>query len=332
MQKLFQHVLDVYVENGIYCPRRFTEKQTAALTALNPQFGVNARCSTGVSLKCYTAADAVSFSYSLSYSNNHVGGFDVYENGVLFHNELLSGEDTAEARFIYRKETAGEILLEIVLPGGAEAKLWDIDFGAWRAYDVSREPLVLWYGDSITQATGVTTPSLTFAALASRMAEANYINRGIGSLFYDASVLDEDDPVSPDIIMVEFGSNDLVKRGSDKKIVYIDGEAQYCTENDVPELMEYAREYLEKLKSIYPKAKICVMSMLWEYQTEGDSPLRAAAAYHLALEKLVKELSLTFIHGLTVMPHLKQCCLSDRIHLSVIGCMAAAQSLVRYLK
>ncbi len=332
VQKLFHHALDVVCEQGRYRPRRFTEKQTEALAALDPWFGQTSRTASGISLKCYTAADAVSFAYSLAYTTQRVSGFDVYENGLLLHHEPLPLEDTAAAGFVYRKETAGEVLLEIVLPSAAQVQLWDLDFGAWRPYDPAGKPLVLWYGDSLTQSTSVANPSLTFAALASRLADVEYVNRGIGSLYYEPSVLDENDPLCPDVILVEFGSNDLVKHGADKRVVYVDGQAQYCREEDVPALMETARAYLEKLRRIYPTAKIYVLSLLWTCEDLDEYCLRANAAYCLAIEKLALGLGLGFIDGSTLMPHLPMCCVEDKIHLSLVGSLATAQSLVRYLQ
>ncbi len=331
-KKLFHHAMDVVCEDGTYRPRRFTQRQTDALTALAPWFGQTSRAVTGISMKCYTQAETVSFWYSLTYAPQRVSGFDVYENGVLFHNELLPTEDTEEASFTYRKKTPGEVLLEIVLPGAAEMRFWNLDFGCWRPYDASGKPLVLWYGDSITQSTAVTTPSLTFPALASRLAEMEYVNRGIGSLYFDASVLDEDDPLCPDRILVELGSNDIVKHDAKKMVVRVDGKVQHCTEEDMPELMENAREYLCKLRQIYPGARIFVMSMLWDCVDANDAYRQADTAYRIALEKLVRELSMDYIDGLTLMPHLEQCCLEDRTHLSLIGSLATAQSLVKYLK
>ncbi len=328
IQKLFHHALDVVCENGRYRPRRFTEKQTEALAALNPWFGQTSRTASGVSLQCYTAAETVSFAYALAYTTQRVSGFDVYENGLLVHHEPLPLEDTAAAQFVYRKETVEEVLLEIVLPSAAEVQLWDLDFGAWRPYDPAGKPLVLWYGDSLTQSTSVANPSLTFAALSSRLADVDYVNRGIGSLYYDRSVLDEADPLQPDIVMVEFGSNDLVKHGADKQVVYVDGD----TAADVPALMDNARAYLQKLRLIYPDARIFVVSLLWTAEELPDAAIQANAAYDLALERLAEELSLGFIPGLTLMPHLPLCCVEDRVHLSLAGSLATAQSLVKYLR
>jgi len=331
MHALFHHNMDVVVENGRYRPRRFTEKQTEALGVLNEWFGRNSRSATGIALKCYTDADTVSFSYKSTFQCTATGGFDIYENGILVKNESIGSENNENGFFSYSKETAGEILLEIVCPSSVELELWNIDFGNWRPYDASGDKLVLWLGDSITQATAVTTPSLNFPAYASRLANMNYVNRGIGSLFYDETTLDENDPLDPDIIMVEFGANDLVMHGPDKQLVFVDGEVQFWSKDDVPMLMGTARAYLEKLKKIFPKAKIYVMSMLWACQDWSELRIEANKAYHPALEALVKELGLRFIPGLDLMPHLEMCCIADRIHLSTVGCMAAAQSLAKYL-
>ncbi len=331
-EMLFHHGLDVVYENGKYRPRRFTEKQTEALSTLNEWFGQSSRAVSGIAIKCYTEADVVSFAYALLYTTKRTSGFDVYENGVLVYHETLPLEDTTEAHFVYRKQTAGLVLLEIVLPGAAEMHLWDLDFGIWQPVDDSQKPLVLWYGDSITQSTTVEYPSLTFAALSSRLADREYVNRGIGSLYFDESVLDEADPLCPAVIVVEFGSNDLVKHGADRQVVYVDGEAQYCTAADVPALMEKAGAYLEKLCRIYPGARILVLSMLWHWEDMTEDCRLAELAYRAALEKLVGEMSLGFIDGLAVMPHLEMCCVGDKLHLSTVGSVLAAQAIGGYLQ
>ena len=332
MKALFHHVMDVVVEDGKYYPRRFTEKQTAALSVLNEWFGRNSRSCAGVALKGYTTAETVSFSYYGKLHSSAMSGFDFYENGILLHNVKLTAETLETGRIVYEKQTPGEVLLEIVFPSGVELSLWDIDFGDWRPYDASGEQLVVWYGDSITQSTAVETPSLIFPALASRLTGMNHVNRGIGSLFFDETVLDEDDPLHPDVVMVELGANDLVKHGPDKKVLIVDEAAQFCTIEDVPMLIETARAYLEKLKKIYPYAQIKVMTMLWEYLEKNESRIETLHAYRAGLEALIKELDLEFIDGLTLMPHLEMCCIADRIHLSTIGSMAAAQSLAKYLR
>jgi len=331
MNALFHHVMDVVVKDGVYYPRRFTAKQTEALSIINEWFGRNSRSAAGMALKGYTTANTVSFSYHGQLHCSSMGGFDFYENGVRVHNIKITEETLETGHVVYEKKKDGEVLLEIVFPRGVELSLWDIDFGDWCPYDASEEKLVLWYGDSITQSTAVTTPSLIFPSLASRLAGMNHVNRGIGSLFFDETVLDEDDPLHPDIVMVELGANDLVKHGPDKKVLIIDGEAEFCTIDDVPMLIDNARAYLEKLKKIYPYAKIKAMTMLWECLEKNESRVEAQHAYRAELEKLIKELDLEYIDGLTLMPNLEMCCIADRIHLSTIGSMAVAQSLAKYL-
>ena len=95
MKALFHHVMDVVAENGVYYPRRFTEKQTEALSTINEWFGRNSRSAAGMALKGYTTAKTVSFSYHGQLHCSSMGGFDFYENGLLVDNIKIT-EDTLE--------------------------------------------------------------------------------------------------------------------------------------------------------------------------------------------------------------------------------------------
>lgn len=51
------------------------------------------------------------------------------------------------------------------------------------------------------------------------MTGTDYINRGIGSLFYDASYLDDSEGLKPWKVFVEFRGNDLVKHDENNDVV-----------------------------------------------------------------------------------------------------------------
>ena len=329
MKALFHHAFEVKCENGTYCPTRFTDRQLAALGALNPSFGNFGRCSAGVSLVFDTDAAEISFAYRYTPLYTRVAGFDIYENGVMCKNIKLP-EDALTDTFTYVKENAGETRIEIFLPHNAEMVLWDFNLGNYRVVAPPQGKKILWYGDSITQSAYIHTPSLSYVDVASRALGADYLNRGIGSLFYDASVLDADDPVKPDIIVVELGANDMVKHDGGK-VVTADGVVQFSDAEDVPMLIGNARAYLEKLKKIYPAAKIFVQSLF--YASNAKTPGRIAAQndYVIALEQLVGELGLTYIDAPQQTPHIPEVHAADGVHLNALGSAYAARGFERIL-
>jgi len=330
MKNLFWHAYDVKYENGRYRPTRFTDKQIVSLGTINPMYGNIGRCSAGISLKFYTDAKEISFSYQYTILYTRMGGFDIYENGVMIANEELPAE-SGEGKFTYQKEADGETLIEIFLPNNAEMELWDLSLGNYRAAEKTADKLVCYYGDSITQSAYTKTPSLCFATLASDIAGTDYINRGVGSLYYDVRALDEEDTLKPDIIFVELGANDMVKR-VDGKVIITDSKVQYNTKEDIPVLIGNAKTYLEKMKEIYKDSKIYVVSMLWHCADKPADRQETRYAYVAELEKLADSLGLTFIDGETMSAHYEGCHYEgDHIHLNALGGASAALSFAKYI-
>jgi len=330
MKTLFHHAYDIICENGAYRPTRFTDRQLDALEALNPSFRNLGRCSAGVSLAMVTDAEVISFTYTYTPLYTRVGGFDVYENGILYKTIPLPTEACTDT-FTYRKESAGETSIEIFLPHNAEMILSDFSLGNWRPIAPADGKMILWLGDSITQCAYISTPSLNYAGLTSRAIGADYLNRGVGSLFYDATELDEADTVKPDIIVVELGANDLVKHDGGK-VVTADGIVQFSTGEDVPMLIGNARAYLEKLKKIFPQATIYVQSILYAAAEKSEERLNTQWEYVAALKALTDALGLSYIDAWALTPHIRDAHAGDGIHLSALGNVCAAQKLTEILK
>ena len=317
MKALFHHAYDVKTEDGKYCPVRFSDGQFAGYASIDPKFERLARCSSGISLKCYTDAEEVSFAYRYPISYTRMGGFDVYENGVLCKCEALP-EESCDGTFTYRKKAAGETLMEIFLPANAEMSLWDLSFGNWRPADHPQK-LVLHIGASSTQCAYMTTPSLSYVTLASMSAGVDYINRGVGSMFFDERTLCEDDTLCPDEIFVHYGGNDLVKHGKHDEVVFHEGVVQYCTAEDVPGLIEKAKGYLEKLCRIYPSAKITVISTSGSIKPVDASREEAKTAYYGALRNTVEGLGLHYVDCAGMHPCVPEVYYRDLVHLNALG-------------
>ncbi len=328
MKRLFHGVYDVTESDGHYRPSRFTKKQIKALASLRKVFGEFGQCASGVSLAFYTDKEELSFEYAISIVYTEIGSFDVYENGVMEYSYRLPTAD-AVGKFSYKKKAKGETLVEIFMPNNAKVELWGFDFGNYRIVEEKKRKL-LFYGDSITQCAYIPSSSLSFATVASHMTNSEFLNRGVGSLYFDESTIDEDDMYEPDIIFIEFGANDIVKKLHDE-VVFENGKVLYCNESDLPQLEEKARKYLEKVKRVYKNSKIYVISMMWNDVVGADYSKVFYEKYRELIRLNAEILDMGYIDGRTLFPHIRECLVEDGIHLSQLGSVITASFLIEYI-
>lgn len=320
-EKLFRGACRFVTANDRITPYRFTEAQTAALHRLSEGYGRLARCAAGIWMEFETDAAEISFSCRTEDLYTSIGGFDFYEDGVLTETVALP-QGSSEMQIRYRKKASGKVRMRIYLPANAEVTLWDLSLGDWAFAPMPEGPSVLFYGDSITQSAYITEPSLSFAARVGRRLDALTVNRGIGSLYYDASVLDpEGDPVCPQIVFSEYGANDLVRR-ENGEVVYSDGLPVYFKENELEPQLEKAEEFLKRLRSIYSNARIIVITLLWS--TAERKHARLYEAYRSGIEKIAERLQLQVLSGSELVPHDERYFVKDGTHLNAEGNRSAA--------
>ena len=158
-----------------------------------------------------------------------------------------------------------------------------------------------------------------------------HINRGIGSLFFADSWLDEEDPVKPSQIVVMYGANDLVKHNTAGQVVYQDDKAVFCTEADIPELMQNAERFLKKPQKIYPEAKLHVLTRVYSAVEMARSRAETQVAYNRALTALCEQLGLHCIDGDRLIPHIPDCRVEDREHFNELGNALLALALAKQI-
>lgn len=329
MQALFHHACRVEEENGRYRPYRFTEEQLAALGKLLPAFEKNGRCAAGISMKFRTDADEISFSYEYTVFYTKTGGFDIYENGEMTETRALP-ERSEQGRFVYRKRAKGACEIEIFLPANAEMTLWDFELGNWHAVSAPRGKIIF-YGDSLTQSAYTTTPSLSFATITAGLLEKDYCNRGIGSLFYNASYLIEDGEAA-DTVFVQFGGNDLIAHTATNKVVMEGGSMRYRTADEIPQVTAAAREYLARIKALYPGARLFVSTRIPHAEVLTGERKRANDAFDCAITEIAEELGFVLIPGAGVMPGISTGRVADGAHFDALGGALAAISLAKKMK
>ncbi len=298
---LFHHACAVEEVNGVWIPRRFSREQIDRLTAFSPFYGDVARCAAGISLRFMTDARELSFRYRYTVLYTKFGGFDVYENGQLRKNIPLP-EESSTGVFTYQRETDGLGELEIFLPANAEVALDAFALGNFCLCNPSSQRCILFYGDSLTQSAYVPTPSLSFPTIAARLLGYDYINRGIGSLFFDETYLIEADTLAAQEVVVLLGGNDLVCHDGSNRACIVDGRAVWHTIDDVPMLLEKAERYLDKMRKLYPSARITVITSPEDVAHWAADRAMTAQAYEAGLYALALDLGMTAVHGNALCP------------------------------
>ena len=330
MREVFQHACEIKLENGRYLPRRFSEKSMDALSKISPMFGKLACCTAGISLKFYTDAKEISFDYKYDILYTLTGGFDVYECGQMVKAITLPTE-SCEGTFTYKKSSPGKTLIEVFLPSNAEIQLWNLQLGNYHPAPLEQKDLVLYYGDSLTQSAYITNTSLSWVSRVARITGTDYINRGIGSLFYDASYLDSQEKLNPAFVFVEFGGNDLVKHDADHNVVFLDGVLQHCTLSDIPMLEQNANTYLSKIKNMYPAANISVLSHIRGMKPIAPELLEVVNAFNQALQKIAHKQNLRYIDSATILTPAQGYYVADNVHYNAEGNAAFAEGLRPYV-
>ena len=331
MKELFHYAYDVLEKDGRWTPIRFTEKQLCALGKIHEMYERLGRCTSGVTLRFRTAAEEISFAYELGGFYTSTGGFDVYENGTLCANFPLPNEPVIDT-FTYRKTTPGETELEIALPYHAQCTVWDLRLGDWKPVEPEKGPFLLFYGDSITQSAYTSTPSLAFTRLTAKLCDGRYLNRGVGSLFFDASVQDPEDTCRPDYVFIQFGGNDMVRRDEGNNVVRIDSVVQYYTMDDLPWLLSRAEAYYDKALSIYPQAKVIGITFFWSGNPMSPELTELKNAFREGIRRICRDRGLACIDGRTLTAHLSSCYAPDGTHLNALGGALTAQNLYLALK
>lgn len=330
IQDIFSHASEVKTDGERYIPMRFTQKALKKLGKIQPMFRDTASCSAGISLKFYTDAEEVSFDYKYDILYTRSGGLDIYENGIMSKTINLPMESCI-GKFTYTKESDAETLIEIFLPSNGQFALWNFQLGNYRPAPDKGKKLVLYYGDSLTHSAYITQGSLSWVCCVSRMTGTDYINRGIGSLFYDMSYLDDQENLDPYRVFVQFGGNDLVKHDEENKVVFIDGEPQFCDCKDIPKLEQNARKYLAKLKEIYPEAEVFVISKISGLDPISEERLEVERMYNKVLENVAFDLRINFIDSRTIITPTDGYYVADNIHYNIEGNAAFAEGILPYM-
>lgn len=332
MEKLFHHVCGLEKTAEGIVPMRFTPRQLGALAAQRDFFGTAGRCAAGVTLEMTTEAPVLRFVYTADCVYQTGSGFDVEENGCVTGSVVpAAGEAPFAGEFVWERRTAGRARIRVFLPHGMRLVLRDVDFGAWEPVPVTGDRF-LFLGDSLTQTAYAPHPSAAFSALLADSLGADWLNQGVGSLYYCASTLDAAAMPDARYILIEFGPNDLVMHGPRNEAVFEDGKVRYLHADELDGILANAQAYFERVRELWPGARdIRVMTVPWNMQhaTAEEAAREGGAEYRRRITAMAQAMGFGVIDGTVLVPHAAEMHMTDGVHYSDAGNYAAARTLER---
>ena len=307
-------VTKVEQENGYYRFFRFTEAQSQVYVKAgiqdfyNKSFG-----SAGVRLAFRTDSKRVAFHFRTKKASACSSAwFDVYENKVLIKHFGFSDDNNQEGQVEILLQ-AGESDVEIYLPWSACTDLSnvEVDDNA-KLVPLQRKKKMLCFGDSITHGYYAEYPSLTYAAHIARLLDADEINKGIGGERFRPELLDDPDPIIPDVITVGYSTNDW----------------NFITP---AEFEEKCTAFYKKLNQLYPTASIYAISPVWRTDATMETPYGSPCyTVHDQMKLICDNIpNVVLIRGWDLVPHIKDFYGDQRVHPNDLGFCVYAENLYR---
>ena len=177
-----------------------------------------------------------------------------------------------------------------------------------------RKHRILFYGDSLTQSAYIPIPSLSWFCYTADFLDAEYLNRGIGSMIFDPDSLPTETDCEPDIVFVEYGLNDMVQ----------------TPDNDTAE--KNASEWISKMCRLYPEAEKYCLIPTFLCPGGTDNLTDRLNDFIPRLEHLCEAQNICCIPGDELIPALPSLFVEDRIHFNEAGSAIVANNLILYLK
>ena len=170
--------------------------------------------------------------------------FDVYVNGALCAH--LGDERNDSHDFSYSAELGeGKKDVVVYFPWTARTSLSavSVDDGA-QVCGAARKPIMLCYGDSITQGYDAFYPSLTYASILTDRMGVESLDKAIGGERFCPYLLKEAEDLDVKYVTVAYGTNDWSRGWND-------------------EAKADCKDFYNRLFALYPNAKIFAITPIW---------------------------------------------------------------------
>lgn len=297
----------VYTENTDEGMRfyKFSPSVRAKLEGISENFGIAARCSTGIRLDFHTN------SKHLKLEIESPAKFEVYVNGLLRRfikdeTSMYMDIDVAYGRSL------DDARITIYFPSHKRGKLKsvELDDGAYvRPHKFDRS--ILFMGDSITQGWDTEFDSLSFANKVSRHFNADSVIQGVGGACFFSEFLEKLEK-NFDWVVVAYGTNDFDKR------------------KEFDEFYSYMSEYMSKLSELYGDKKVFVISPIWRRLSKPEAQERFEV-YRKAIAAEAEKYGFVHVDGALLVPPVAEL-YTDGLHPNDIGFSIYAENLIRIME
>jgi len=264
---------------------RFTERQINHYKTYGEATMIRVSCLSGAFIGVKTTAKNIDIELEIKGRARNYLGLDVEVDGIVMKSLRMNLLPEMKKVTLHLVEFPDEKerQIKVYLPVSVEVD--SISFSADGEPLKKPEQRLLFFGDSITQGMDAVSPVCTYPVVCAKILNMDYINQGVGGYVFDAGSLDEDFPIEPDIITVAYGVNDWNK------------------DKSAWEINQAAATYLEKLKSIFKKAHIFVITPIW---TDRENQKKASGTLQdlrKNIEQVAKKTGCYVINGLTLVPN-----------------------------
>ncbi len=231
--------------NGGFEFRRFTKEQTNAYIKYRDEmYGKKTLTNSGIRLAFTT--DSTNFSLTYGHYTEPSIGFawiEVFVDGKAVGKFPV--DLNAKGRVDLTELGDGVKNIEIYLPWQKNVTVSDItlDDGAILK-PLRRSRIMMAFGDSITNGYFAQLTSRTYAAQLAARLDADLYNKAIGGDRFFPELLDVEEPVTPHIITVAYGTNDWIVHSRET-------------------LTKRSRDFMVALSRKFPSARIFAISPIW---------------------------------------------------------------------
>lgn len=250
--------VDVWEEGGAVCFSRFYPAQMEMYRERNLDFYKKAHSTAGMKLCFRTDSKTLSMKVQIEPgSSRQYFSIDVYADGKLVgaiteEPERHLGEFSGEFSL-----GAGEKTVTVYLPWSVGVKFAQLclDDGAF-IEPVRPEKTLLMYGDSITQGYDAQNTSMRYATKLAEFLGAQEFNRAIGGEVYYAELPKLEGDISPDYVVIAYGTNDWSKKTQQ-------------------EFTQQCQGFVKTVSEKFSQAEVFVLTPIWrkdyqDYRAFGD--------------------------------------------------------------
>ena len=291
-------------------PCRLTPEQRAWYHRKSRTLADRADCTAGIKLAFVTSAARLAFSYRVVSLCRAQNAMDVFENGTQTATVAIDVTQPG-GTFSFIRETGGKALIELILPNTCGLRVLDADFGAWQPAPRPARRLLL-LGDSIAQGIASYGPACSLGFRLSRAWNAETVNQCVGSSRVWPETLMRL-PYSPERILTAIGVNDIPT----------------LRENG---FQRRAGRYFEKLRSLYPDARITAVTPVWNTRMRRKDYAASARTLARMIFAACERNQIETVSGEALIPHAERFFNEDGVHPNDLGFLSYAQNLLHRIK